>query len=107
MAQSWGLDAARQVLDQWSRELVDKATRESGLAVQFHGVEAWLLAQSPQCLEEAECVLSVLAALKAGRTEGLEPLMRAAGEHRRDGAATSRVSRSFAPRAYGPVGGNA
>ena len=107
MAQSWGLEAARAVLHDWSRQRVDEATRENGLAVQFEGVEAWLLAQSPQCVEEAETVLAVLQAYEAGHTEGLEPLMRAAGEHRRDGAATSRVSRSFAPRAYGPVGGNA
>ena len=107
MAQSWGLETARSILHEWARQRVDQATAEQGLGVQFEGVEAWLLAQSPQCLEEAERILAVLDAHLAGRTEGIEPLMRAAGEHRRDGAATSRVSRSFAPRAYGPVGGTA
>lgn len=107
MAETWGLEAARSVLREWATQRVDEATQKSGLTVQFDGVEAWLLAQEPQTLEEAERVLVVLEAHHAGRTEGLDVLMRAAGEHRRDGAATSRVGHSFAPRAYGPVGGRA
>lgn len=107
MAETWGLEAARSVLRAWATRRVDEATQKSGLGVQFEGVEAWLLAQDPHTLDEAERVLTVLDAFNAGRTEGMDVLMRAAGEHRRDGAATSRVSNSFAPRAYGPVGGRA
>lgn len=107
MAVSWGLEAARSVLRKWAMQRVDEATQRDGLTVQFEGVEAWLLAQDPQTLDEAETVLAVLDAFKAGRTDGMNLLMRAAGEHRRDGVATSRVSNSFAPRAYGPVGGRA
>lgn len=107
MAETWGLETARNILQTWAKNRVDEATEKNGLAVQFDGVEAWLLAQEPRNLEEAERVLAVLEAFNGGRTEGLDLLMRAAGEHRRDGAATSRVSNSFAPRAYGPVGGRA
>lgn len=106
MAESWGLESARRVLQAWARQRVDDATRKNGLAVQFDGLEAWLLAQNPQTLEEAERVLAILEAFEAG-AEGMETLARAGGEHRRDGGTTSRVSRSFAPRAYGPVGGRA
>lgn len=107
MAQSWGLDAARMVLGEWAEKRVSEATRQYGLSVQFEGVEAWLLAQMPQTLAEAERVLEVLAAFEGGRAAELDILTKAAGEHRRDGVATSRVSHSFAPRAYGPVGGRA
>lgn len=106
MAGSWGLEAARNVLTAWSTRRVDEATRKDGLGVQFEGIEAWLLAQDPQTLEEAERVLAILHAFEAGET-GMDLLARAGGEHRRDGASTSRVSNSFAPRAYGPVGGRA
>ncbi|GAA0377386.1 hypothetical protein GCM10009093_00660 [Brevundimonas terrae] len=107
MVQSWGLEAARNVLRSWARQRVDEATRKDGLAVQFDGLEAWLLAQDPHTLEEAERILSILDAFQNGRTEGLDALTRAGGEHRRDGVPESRVSHSFAPRAYGPMGGRA
>lgn len=107
MAQAWGLDAARTVLNDWAQRRVNEATERDGLAVQFGGVEAWLLAQSPHTLAEAERVLAVLEAFKAGRTDGMDILSKAGGEHRRDGVSASRVSHSFAPRAYGPMGGRA
>lgn len=106
MAESWGLEAARNVLKAWARKRVDEATRKNGLGVQFDGLEAWLLAQNPQTLEEAERILAILDSFESG-AEGMDVLARAGGEHRRDGASTSRVSHSFAPRAYGPVGGRA
>ena len=107
MAQAWGLEASRQVLQAWARKHVEEATCEKGLAVQFDGLEGWFLAQNPQSLEEAEHILSILEAYTSGRTEGLDRLAKAAGEHRRDGVSSSRVSNSFAPRAYGPLGGRA
>lgn len=107
MVQAWGLETARKVLFQWSERRVREATDQQGLAVQFGRVEAWLLAQSPNTLEEAERVLAVLEAFEAGTVSDLDFLARGGGEHRRDGGATSRVSTSFAPRAYGPVGGRA
>lgn len=106
MAETWGIEAARNVLKAWAKQRVDKATSENGLSVQFDGLEAWLLAQYPQTLEEAERILAILESFEAG-AEGMDVLARAGGEHRRDGASTSRVSHSFAPRAYGPVGGRA
>lgn len=107
MVQAWGLETARKVLFQWTERRVREATAKQGLAVQFEGVEAWLLAQSPNTLEEAERVLAVLEAFESGTSDGLDLLARGGGEHRRDGAPPSRVSTSFAPRAYGPVGGRA
>ena len=107
MAQAWDLEAARRVLHDWCERRVSEATQKSGLGVQFEGVEAWLLAQSPNSLAEAERVLAVMDAFEAGRTEGLDALAKGGGAHRRDGAAQSRVSRSFAPCAYGPMGGRA
>lgn len=107
MAQSWGLETARAVLLEWSSRRVENATRENGLAVQFDGLEAWLLAQNPQSLEEAERILAILDGFEKGHDQNMDQLARGGGEHRRDGAAQSRVSHSFAPRAYGPVGGRA
>lgn len=107
MAQVWKLETARRVLNDWSRRTVEEATQKHGLGVQFEGVEAWLLAQSPTSVEDAERVLSVLDAFEGGRTEGLELLARGGGEYRRDGKAESRINHSFAPRAYGPLGGRA
>lgn len=107
MVQAWGLETARQLLFQWSERRVSEAAAKQGLAVQFEGVEAWLLAQSPTTLEEAERVLAVIDAFESGNTEGLDVLSRGGGEHRRDGVSESRINNSFAPRAYGPVGGRA
>ena len=107
MVHSWGLQTARKVLRDWADAHVAQATREKGLGVQFEGIEGWLLTQSPQTLEEAEYVLEVLTAFQAGNTQSINVVLRRAGEHRRDGEATSRVSHSFAPRAYGPLGGRA
>lgn len=107
MAQSWGLDAARSVLQIWANKRVEQAAQRDGLAVQFDGLEAWLLAQNPQTLEEAERILSILDGFEKGHDKTLDVLARAGGEHRRDGKSDSRVNNSFAPRAYGPVGGRA
>ena len=107
MVQVWNLETARRVLADWAQHRVDEATRKDGLGVQFDGVEAWILAQSPNTLAEAERVLSVIYDLDAGRTQGLDVLAVGGGAHRRDGAAPSRVGHSFAPRAYGPIGGRA
>lgn len=107
MVQVWGLETARSILFTWAERRVSEAAAKQGLAVQFEGVEAWLLAQSPSTLEEAERVLAVLEAFQSGSADGLDLLARGGGEHRRDGVSSSRVSHSFAPRAYGPVGGRA
>ena len=112
MAQSWGLESARSVLQEWAERHVSEAAKSCGLSVQFSGVEAWLLAQNPQTLGEAERILEVLEVYQADtkdaqRASDMDRLVKAAGEHRRDGCAQSRVSHSFAPRAYGPLGGRA
>ena len=108
MAQEWTMEAARALLQQWTRRKVDGAVRAGGLAVDLDAVEVWLLDQKPSSLAEAERLLDLIAAHETGMAGDLTGLCQVGGAVRNDLIGhRSRVDVSFAPCASGPMAGRA
>ena len=102
------MEAARALLRQWNKRAVEASVRSGGLTADLNAVEAWLLDQRPDTLEEAERLLDLIVSHEAGGGRGLEQLCRVGGAVRNDvDPHRSRVEHSFAPRASGPLAGRA
>lgn len=108
MARKWSMEAARALLRQWNKRAVEASVQSGGLTADLNAIEAWLLDQRPETLEEAERLLDLIVSHEAGGGRGLEQLCRVGGAVRNDvDPHRSRVEHSFAPRASGPLAGRA